>query len=231
MMLSELKEEVWKANIDLTNHGLVVLTFGNVSGIDRTRGVFVIKPSGVSYTQLKARDMVAVDLDGRVVDGKLSPSTDMPTHLLLYRHFAGIGGVVHTHSTCATAFAQARMPIPCLGTTHADVFHGEVPVTRFLTKQEVTTAYEKNTGTLIAKRFKTLNPMHVPGVLVAGHGPFTWGRNAADAVTNSVMLEEVARMALSTFKLKPAAAALPAFILEKHFSRKHGPGAYYGQKR
>jgi L-ribulose-5-phosphate 4-epimerase len=230
-MLRELKEEVWLANLDLVKHGLVILTWGNVSGIDRRQGIFVIKPSGVPYSDLRAKDMVAVDLDGKVVDGTLNPSSDTPTHRILYMEIATIGGITHAHSPHATGFAQARMPIPCFGTTHADAFHGEVPITRMLTQKEVDEGYEINTGRLIAARFRKLNPVHVPGVLVAGHGPFTWGKNAADSVANSAMLEQIAGMALSTLQLKSGASPLPAHILEKHFQRKHGRNAYYGQKR
>ena len=229
-MLKELKHHVWQANLDLNKEGLVVLTFGNVSGIDRSKGVFVIKPSGVPYSRLKASDMVAVDLNGKVLDKQLKPSSDMPTHLELYRSFNKIAGVAHTHSTYATSFAQARMPIPCFGTTHADLFHGPVPLTRTMTAGEIKSAYETNTGKVIVERFSKLDPLEFPGVLVAGHGPFTWGRSAGEAVTNSVALEHAARMALFTLLLRPGAAAIPKTLLDKHFLRKHGPAAYYGQK-
>ncbi|MEI6217683.1 MAG: L-ribulose-5-phosphate 4-epimerase AraD [bacterium] len=229
-MLKELKHHVWQANLDLNKEGLVVLTFGNVSGIDRSKGVFVIKPSGVPYSRLKASDMVAVDLNGKVLDKQLKPSSDMPTHLELYRSFNKIAGVAHTHSTYATSFAQARMPIPCFGTTHADLFHGPVPLTRMMTAGEIKSAYETNTGKVIVERFSKLDPLEFPGVLVAGHGPFTWGRSAGEAVTNSVALEHAARMALFTLLLRPGAAAIPKTLLDKHFLRKHGPAAYYGQK-
>ena len=230
-MLEELKKQVWQANIELYRHGLIILTWGNVSGIDRDKGMFVIKPSGIPYLELKPEDMVAVDLDGKVVDAKFNPSSDTPTHLVLYRTFKQIGGIAHAHSTYATGFAQASMPIPCLGTTHADQFHGEVPVTRLLTKKEVETLYEENTGKVIVERFWSLDPVAVPGVLVASHGPFTWGKDAADALTNCVTLEAIAEMALATMLLRPDVAALPRPILEKHFTRKHGPSAYYGQKK
>ena len=228
-MLKELKQAVWRANLDLHREGLIVLTFGNVSGIDRARGIFVIKPSGVPYSRLKPADMVAVDMDGRPIDRKLKPSSDMPTHLELYRSFRGIGGVAHTHSAYATSFAQARMEIPCFGTTHADVFHGPVPLTRMMTPAEIRSAYEVNTGKVIAKRFAGIDPLEFPGVLVAGHGPFTWGRSAGDAMTSSVALEHAARMALFTLLLRPRAAAIPKALLDKHYRRKHGPSAYYGQ--
>jgi len=229
-MLKELRQHVWQANLDLNKEGLVVLTFGNVSGIDRSKGVFVIKPSGVPYSRLKPSDMVAVDLDGKVLDKQLKPSSDMPTHLELYRSFNKITGVAHTHSTYATSFAQARMPIPCFGTTHADLFHGPVPLTRMMTAAEIKGAYETNTGKLIVERFSKLDPLEFPGVLVAGHGPFTWGRSAGEAVTNSVALEHAARMALFTLLLRSGASAIPQALLNKHFLRKHGPAAYYGQK-
>jgi L-ribulose-5-phosphate 4-epimerase len=209
--------------------GLVVMTWGNASAIDRARGVVAIKPSGVAYDGMTSQDIVIVDLAGRVVDGKYRPSSDLPTHLALYRAWAGIGGVVHTHSMHATMFAQAWQPIPCLGTTHADHFHGPVPVTRVLTEREVTGEYEANTGELIIERFAQLDPLHLPAVLVAAHGPFTWGRDAGEAVHNAVALEQVAQMALGTRQIQAGVAPIPAYILEKHFSRKHGPKAYYGQ--
>ena len=230
-MLEALKQEVWQANLELERAGLVVLTWGNVSGIDRGSGLVAIKPSGVPYRDLKPEHMVVVDLDGRKVEGALNPSSDTPSHLVLYRAFPRIGGITHAHSVCATAFAQASRPIPCLGTTHADQFCGEVPLTRFLTKQEVESEYEKNTGLVIAGRFASLDPMAVPGVLVAGHGPFTWGKSAADSVANSVALEKIAEMALATVRIRPDTPSLPQYVLDKHYSRKHGAGAYYGQKR
>jgi L-ribulose-5-phosphate 4-epimerase len=228
-MLEELKEQVWHANINLVNQGAVVLTWGNVSGLDRNKGLFAIKPSGVPYDQLKPEHMVIVDLDGKAVEGEFKPSSDTPSHVVLYREFNEIAGVTHTHSPFATAFAQANKPIPCLGTTHADHFHGEVPVTRFLTEEEVTDAYEKNTGKVIAERFADLDCRAFPGTLVPGHGPFTWGKDAQDAVKNSVALEAIAKIALATYQIAPDTNPLPQYILDKHYFRKHGPNAYYGQ--
>lgn len=230
-MLDELKKEVYQANIDLVRHGLVALTWGNVSGIDCSSGFAVIKPSGVEYERLTAEDMVVVDMDGNVVDGNLRPSSDTPTHLELYKAFPMIGGIVHTHSIYATMFAQACREIPCFGTTHADQFIGPVPVTRFLTEDEVSEGYERETGKIIVERCAGMNPSDTPGVLVAGHGPFVWGKNAIDAVQNSVILERIAEMALGSLQLNPALAALPAYIQKKHYQRKHGPQAYYGQKK
>lgn len=229
-MLESLKEEVLQANLELVRSGLVVLTWGNASGIDRGLGLVVIKPSGVAYDRLTASDMVVVDLAGNVVEGTLRPSSDLPTHLRLYRAWPGIGGVVHTHSRNATSFAQALREIPCLGTTHADHFHGPVPVTRILSPEEVDRSYEASTGDVIVERFAELNPVHVPGVLVANHGPFTWGPSARAAAQNAIALEEVAAMAINTFALSPDQPPIPGHILEKHFSRKHGPKAYYGQR-
>jgi L-ribulose-5-phosphate 4-epimerase len=230
-MYTALRQQVLDANLALVREGLVVMTWGNASAIDRARGVVAIKPSGVAYDGMTAQDIVIVDLTGRVVDGKYRPSSDLPTHLALYRAWPGIGGVVHTHSMHATMFAQAAQPIPCFGTTHADHFHGAVPVTRVLAEAEVTGDYEANTGALIIERFAELEPLHVPAVLVATHGPFTWGRDASDAVHNAVALEQVAQMALGTRQLQAGAGPIPPYILEKHFSRKHGPKAYYGQGR
>lgn len=229
-MLDELKQHVCQANLDLVAHGLVTLTWGNVSGISADRERVVIKPSGVSYAELRPEQMVVVDLDGKVVEGELSPSTDTPTHVLLYRHFPAAGGITHTHSRYATMFAQARREIPCFGTTHADHFYGPVPVTRPLTENEVAEAYEANTGRVIVERFRDLAPAAVPGVLVAGHAPFAWGKDAAGSVINAVALEAVAEMAFGTLLLDSAAPPLESYVLDKHYGRKHGPDAYYGQR-
>jgi L-ribulose-5-phosphate 4-epimerase len=228
-MLEKLKQEVWKANLDLVKQGLVVLTWGNVSGIDRDEGLIVIKPSGLEYETLIPEDMVVIDLEGKIVKGSKRPSSDTQTHIELYKAFPQIGGITHTHSNYATMFAQACREIPCLGTTHADHFHGPVPVTRFLTKEEVEEEYEKNTGKIIIERFKELDPAAIPAVLVAGHAPFTFGINAQDSVKNGLILERVAGMALGTLLLNPASDELPVYISEKHYARKHGPNAYYGQ--
>ncbi len=227
-MLEELKEEVFKANLDLVKHNLVIFTWGNVSAIDRERGLVVIKPSGVDYDIMKVSDMVVVDLDGNVVDGNLKPSSDTPTHIELYKSFKEIGGVVHTHSTYATAWAQAGQNIPILGTTQADYFYGDVPCTRDMTKDEIESAYEKETGTVIIETFKDLNPMHVPGVIVKNHGPFSWGTDAHDAVHNSVVMEQVGKMALIARQVNPQ-CTMNNNLTEKHFNRKHGANAYYGQ--
>jgi len=229
-MLNELKEKVWQANLGLVKHGLAALTFGNVSGIDRKKGLMAIKPSGISYEKLKPAQIVVVDLEGNVVEGNLKPSSDTPTHLKLYKAFSEIGGVSHAHSEYATVFAQASREIPCLGTTHADYFHGPIPVTRYLKQEEVKEDYEANTGKIIVERFSALNPLEMPAVLVAGHGPFCWGRTPLEAVENSLILEKVAKMALGTLLANPEKKPLPDYILEKHFQRKHGPDAYYGQK-
>lgn len=230
-MLEELKEKVFKANLDLVKHGLVIFTWGNVSGIDRESGLVVIKPSGVSYDEMKADDMVVVDINtGNVVEGSLRPSSDTPTHLALYRAFPEIGGVVHTHSTYATAWAQAGVDLPNIGTTHADYFHDAVPCTRDMTEAEVKGDYELETGNVIVDRFKTLNPIHTPGVLVKNHGPFAWGTSPADAVHNAVVLEQVAKMASIAYTVNPSLTMNP-LLIEKHFSRKHGPNAYYGQTK
>ncbi len=230
MLLEELREIVCAANLELVRRGLVTLTWGNVSGISRKRGLMVIKPSGVAYDRLVPEAMVITDLAGRVVEGKYAPSSDTPTHVRLYRAFPNIGGVVHTHSPYATAFAQAGREIPCLGTTHADHFHGAVPVARFPTEAEVQDRYEHNIGCVIAKRFRDLDPDAIPGVLAAGHGAFTWGADSRKAVENAVALEAVAQIAATTFSLCPNVGSLPAYILDKHYKRKHGPDAYYGQK-
>lgn len=230
-MLEALKDTVCEANLELSRRGVVLYTWGNVSGIDRARGLVVIKPSGVPYQGMQPSDMVVVDLEGHIVEGTLRPSSDTPTHLELYKAFPEIGGVVHTHSTHAVVFAQAGMEIPPLGTTHADYFYGAVPVSRSLTLDEVQEAYEKNTGRVIVETVHETErePLVVPGVLVRNHGPFTWGKDPAEAVYHSVVLEEIAEMAWKTLQINPA-AALPPYILEKHYQRKHGPKAYYGQQ-
>lgn len=243
-MLEELKAKVCKANLDLVKHGLVLFTWGNVSAIDRESGLVVIKPSGVSYDNMKPSDMVVVDLDGKVVEGDLNPSSDTPTHVVLYKAFPNIGGVVHTHSTYATAWAQAGRDIPNIGTTHADYFHDDIPCTRDMKKAEVFGEYEKETGNVIVERFKDMNPDDTPAVLVKNHGPFAWGTDADNAVHNAVVLEEVAKMAFvaitihSDFtdaKRNPYQAdpkpTMNNLLIEKHYSRKHGPNAYYGQRK
>lgn len=228
-MLEELKKKVYEANMELPARGLVTYTWGNVSGIDRESGLVVIKPSGVSYEQLKPEDMVVVDLDGKVVEGKLKPSSDTLTHTELYKAFPQIGGVVHTHSPWATSWAQACRSIPCYGTTHADYFYGEIPCARSLTPEEIESAYELNTGKVIAETFEGKNSAYVPGVLCANHGPFTWGKSPAEAVHNAVVLEEVAKMAARTEQINPNVTSAPQHIQDKHFYRKHGANAYYGQ--
>jgi L-ribulose-5-phosphate 4-epimerase len=228
-MLEKLKEKVFQANMDLVKHGLVIFTWGNVSAIDRSTGLVVIKPSGVPYETMKPSDMVVVDLNGRIVEGTLRPSSDTPTHLVLYRHFKEIGGVVHTHSTYATSMAQAGIDIPNVGTTHADYFHEAIPCTRDMTESEVKGEYEKETGNVIVERFKGMNPVHTPGVLVKNHGPFSWGKDAADAVHNAVVLEQVAKMYILAKTANPDLTMNP-LLIEKHYLRKHGPNAYYGQK-
>ena len=237
-MLEKLKKEVCRANLELVRHGLVIFTWGNVSGIDRETGLVVIKPSGVSYENMKPSDMVVVNLDGRVVEGELKPSSDTPTHLVLYRAFPEIGGVVHTHSTFATAWAQAGLDIPNIGTTHSDYFHEDIPCTRKMKKAEVFGEYEKETGNVIVERFKEMNPMDTPAVLVRNHGPFTWGTDADNAVHNAVVLEQVAKMGfvsmslnLSTLDIVNHSPSMNKLLIEKHYSRKHGPNAYYGQNK
>lgn len=225
----ELKCDVHRANLELVSHGLVILTWGNVSGIDREAGIVAIKPSGVPYDQLSADDIVLADLAGEPLEEGLRPSSDLATHLELYRHFPDIGGVAHTHSHYATTFAQASQGIPCFGTTHADHFYGAIPVTRDLRSDEMAQGYERNTGKVIVERFQRDTASSMPGALVAHHGPFTWGRDAHDAVANSVVLEEVARLALDTLGLSPAVPAISQALLDLHFLRKHGPSAYYGQ--
>ena len=224
----ELKREVYEANLDLVKHGLVLLTWGNVSGLDRDRGVVAIKPSGVPYDDMLADDMVVLDLDGKTVEGTLKPSSDTATHLVLYNRFEGVGGVAHTHSTHGAAFAQAGVPIRILGTTQADYFAGDIPCTRDMTREEIEGAFEHETGNVIVETIGNRDPLHVPGVLLKNHAPFTWGRNAREAVRNSVVLEEVARMGLMTQRLNPDANMNP-HLVTKHFERKHGPNAYYGQ--
>ena len=231
-MLEELKESVWKANLDLVKHRLVLFTWGNVSGIDRARGLIVIKPSGVSYEEMKAEDMVVVDLGGKVVEGALRPSSDTPTHIELYKAFPALGGVTHTHSTYATAWAQAGRDIPFYGTTHADYFYGDIPCVRALTREEIEGAYEKNTGLVIAERFQRegADPLEVPGVLVKSHGVFAFGKDAAASVYHAAVIEEVAKMAYLTEQLDPQVPRADRFLLQKHYTRKHGKNAYYGQK-
>ncbi len=228
MMLEGLKEQVCKANLALVDHGLVLFTWGNVSAIDRASGLVVIKPSGVPYDRMIPADMVVVNLDGRVVEGDLKPSSDTPTHLVLYRAFPETGGIVHTHSTFATAWAQAGMDIPNIGTTHSDYFHNDIPCTADMTAGQVRGDYELETGNVIVERFRDIDPVHTPGVLVKNHGPFSWGRDADEAVHNAVVLEQVAKMAFISMTLNPDSKMNP-LLIEKHFSRKHGPDAYYGQ--
>ncbi len=231
-MLEELKRRVWEANLLLPKYGLVTFTWGNASEIDRETGIFAIKPSGVDYDSLRPEDMVLVDLDGRRVEGGLNPSSDTATHLELYKAFPQIGGVVHTHSSYATSWAQAGRAIPCYGTTHADYFYGEVPCLRGLTAEEIESAYEKNTGLVIVSELTRLgkDPAAVPAVLCRNHGPFTWGKSAHEAVHNAVVLEEVAKMAYRAELINPAIEPAPQSLQDKHYLRKHGPGAYYGQK-
>lgn len=230
-MFPQLKCDVCRANLELVEEGLVVETWGNASGIDRASGLVVIKPSGVPYDDMKPEHMVVVELDtGKIVEGDLKPSSDTPTHLVLYRDFPEIGGVVHTHSLFATAWAQARKSIPAFGTTQADYWFGEVPCTRLLTRNEIAHEYEANTGAVIVERFKKLNPLEQPAVLVASHGPFTWGKDVQTAVRNAVVLEFVARLASETLRIHPRTRPLQTALLQKHFLRKHGPGAYYGQR-
>ena len=235
-MLEELKQKVCKANLDLVSHGLVLFTWGNASAIDRASGLVVIKPSGVGYDVMRPEDMVVVDLDGNIVEGSLRPSSDTPTHLVLYKAFPNIGGVVHTHSTYATAWAQAGRDIPNIGTTHSDYFHEDIPCARNMTKAEVFGEYEKETGNVIVEAFRKMSPDDTPAVLVRNHGPFVWGTDVFNAVHNAVVLEEVAKMAfisstlhLSTLDVVDHVPSMNKFLIEKHYSRKHGPGAYYGQ--
>ncbi len=228
-MLEQLKKAVLEANLELPAKGLVTYTWGNVSGIDRDSGLVAIKPSGVEYDTMKAEDIVLIDLSGKVVEGKLKPSSDAATHVALYKAFPEIGGVCHTHSRWATSMAQAGLGIPAYGTTHADYFYGEIPCTRDMTQEEISSAYEANTGAVIVETFKNLNPNFIPAVLVKNHAPFTWGKDAGEAVHNSVVLEEVAMMAVQCKALNPSIKPMPQILLDKHFLRKHGAGAYYGQ--
>lgn len=231
-MLEELKKEVYAANMELPKRKLVTYTWGNVSGIDRETNCFVIKPSGVDYEKLTPEDLVVVDLAGNVVEGKLRPSSDTETHRAIYKAFAQVGGIAHTHSTFATSWAQACRDIPAYGTTHADYFYGEIPCTRSLTEEEIAQGYELNTGEVIVETFRRreINPVHMPAVICAYHGVFTWGKDAAAAVYHSVVLEEVAHMATLTEQNNPKIFSMPRYVLDKHFQRKHGPNAYYGQK-
>ncbi len=229
-MLDELKQQVCQANLDLVAHGLVTLTWGNASGLSSDRKLMVIKPSGVAYDAMRPEHMTVVDMaSGEVVEGKLKPSSDAPTHRVLYQEFAGVGGITHTHSPRATAFAQARRELPCFGTTHADHFFGSVPVTRPLTEAEIKESYELNTGRVIVECFSKRDPQAIPGVLVANHAPFAWGKDVAESVKNAVALEAVAAMALDTMALAPNAPPVDAYLLDKHYRRKHGKDAYYGQ--
>lgn len=230
-MYAELKQRVFEANLQLPHYGLVTFTWGNVSEIDRQRGVMAIKPSGVSYAAMKVDDIVVVDLDGRIIEGKLNPSSDTATHIELYKAFPGIGGVVHTHSRNATVWAQAGLDIPALGTTHADYFYGDIPCTRPLTPQEIELDYEKNTGLVIAAEFaqRDIDPKAVPSVVICGHGPFSWGKDAFDAVHNAVVLEEISAMAIDTRSLNSTIKIQPE-LSDKHYLRKHGTNAYYGQR-
>ena len=228
-MLEELKQKVYEANMELPKRGLITYTWGNASGIDRESGLFVIKPSGVDYDRLRPEDMVVMNLSGERVEGRLNPSSDTATHLELYRAYPEIGGVVHTHSPMATSWAQAGRGIPCYGTTHADYFYGEIPCARNLTEEEIEDGYERNTGLVIVETMEGKNPMHVPGILCKNHGPFTWGKDAAEAVHNAVVLEEVAKMAVFTELLNKTGPPAPGCLQDKHFMRKHGPKAYYGQ--
>lgn len=228
-MLEQLKEEVYKANMELVEKGMVIYTWGNVSGIDREKELVVIKPSGVDYDTMKPEDMVVVDMDGNVVEGKYKPSSDTPTHLVLYRTYPDIGGVVHTHSTWAVTFAQAGMDIPALGTTHADYFFGNIPCTRDLTAKEIEEAYEENTGNVIVETIADGDPMAIPGILVKNHGPFAWGKTPAQSVYHAVVLDKVAEMAYNTMTLNPRVERVQQYLLDKHYYRKHGANAYYGQ--
>lgn len=229
-MLEALKQQVYEANMELPRRGLITYTWGNVSGIDRAAGLFVIKPSGVDYEELRPEHMVVMDLHGNRIEGTMNPSSDTATHLELYKEFMDIGGIVHTHSPFATSWAQAGRGLPCYGTTHADYFYGEIPCARNLTEEEIEAGYERHTGLVIIETFRNKNPLYVPGVLCKNHGPFTWGKDAAQAVHNAVVLEEIAKMNLMTELLNPSADnRTPQCMQDKHFLRKHGPNAYYGQ--
>jgi L-ribulose-5-phosphate 4-epimerase len=230
MILKRLREEVLEANLELVRRGLVLYTFGNASGIDRAQNLVVIKPSGVPYETMKPRDLVVTNLDGKIVEGALKPSSDLPTHLILYRAFPAIGGVAHTHSRAATAWAQAEREIPCFGTTHADYFYGAVPVTKPLSPAQIRSEYEANTGHAIVRRFAKLDPSHFPGVLVAGHAPFCWGKTPAEAAHHAVVLEEIAALAFHTIAANPKCRRISRHLHDKHFLRKHGKTAYYGQQ-
>lgn len=228
-MLEQLKKDVYEANMELVEKGLVIYTWGNVSGIDRESGLVVIKPSGVDYDTLKPEDMTVVDLDGNIVEGKYKPSSDTATHLVLYKTYPELGGVVHTHSTWAVTFAQAGLAIPALGTTHADYFYGDIPCTRSLTAEEIEAAYEENTGHVIVETIGENDPMAIPGIVVRNHGPFAWGKTPAGSVYNAVVLDKVAEMAYKTMTLNPGVERAPQYLLDKHYFRKHGANAYYGQ--
>ncbi|RJK62156.1 L-ribulose-5-phosphate 4-epimerase [Klebsiella pneumoniae] len=228
--MQQLKQQVFEANMDLPRYGLVTFTWGNVSAIDRQRGLVVIKPSGIAYESMTVDDMSVVDLQGHVVEGRWRPSSDTATHLALYRRYPDLGGVVHTHSTHATAWAQAGLAIPALGTTHADYFFGDIPCTRALSAQEVDEAYELNTGQVIIETLGGANPLHTPGIVVYQHGPFAWGKDAHEAVHNAVVMEEMARMAWIARGINPQLQPIDSWLMNKHFQRKHGPNAYYGQK-
>jgi L-ribulose-5-phosphate 4-epimerase len=230
-MLEELKNTVLEANLNLVKYNLVTLTWGNVSGIDRSKNLIVIKPSGVDYGEMTVDDLVVLDLNGKIIEGSKRPSSDTATHIELYKAFPVIGGITHSHSEYATIFAQACKEIPCFGTTHADQFYGPVPLTRFLTEEEVNSGYELNTGKIIIERFKNLDPVATPGVLLSGHAPFTWGKNPVDSVKNNLVLERIAKMALFSLQLNNKLEELPDYILKKHYLRKHGPDAYYGQPK
>jgi L-ribulose-5-phosphate 4-epimerase len=232
-LLEQLKEEVFQANLELPERGMIKYTWGNVSAVDREKGLFVIKPSGVGYDDMKASDMVVCDFDGNVIEGDLNPSSDMPTHAVLYKEFPEIGAVVHTHSTWATIWAQAGLDVPAMGTTHADTFYGTVPCARFLTQAEIDRGYEEETGNAIVETFRErgIKPMEIPGVLLHGHGPFTWAKDAKGAVLNAVVLDEVCKTNLFARQLNAFAEELPQRILDKHYLRKHGENAYYGQKK